>query len=74
MQYPCSISRKKGAMKLIFSILIYIKVFWNLILSFLMGLARHAQSTQTGLRYLCNISRMTLGMKFIFLHAGKHQS
>ena len=67
-------SRKKWVMKLIFCMPIYIKVFCKLMLSFLMGLARHAQSTHTGLHFLCNISRVKLGMKFIFLHDGKHQN
>ena len=38
------------------------------ILSFLKGLARHAQSTQISMQYLWDISRKTLGMKD-FLHA-----
>ena len=42
------------------------KVLWNLILSILIGLGRHAQSTQTGLHYLNDISRKKLGMMFIF--------
>ena len=43
------------------------------ILSFLVGLARHAQSSQTSLHYLRDILRKKFEMKFIFLHAGKHQ-
>ena len=41
---------------------------------FLMAYARYAQSTQTSLQYLCDISRRKPGVKVIFLHAGKHQS
>ena len=41
--------KKEVVMKYTFSMLINTKVFCKLILSFLMGLARHTQSTQTSL-------------------------
>ena len=67
--------RKKGGMKLIFShasiITSKIKNFCRLTLSFLMRFTSHAQSTHTSF-YFCNISRKKLGMKFIFLYAGKN--
>ena len=44
-------------MKLIFSMLINMKVFYKLILLFLMGLARHTQNTQINLQWLCYILR-----------------
>ena len=53
-----------------FCILINIKI---LILSFLMGQARNAQSI-ISLQYLWDISRKKLGVNLSFLHAGKHQS
>ena len=45
---------------------INIEVFYKLILSFWVFVARHAQSTQNKFSYLCNIFRKTLGMKLIF--------
>ena len=47
-------------MKLMFCILIKIKVFYKLILLFLMGLAKHSQSTRTSLQCLCDILRKKL--------------
>ena len=41
MDYLCSISRKNWVMKLMFYMLINMKVLYKLILLFLMGLARH---------------------------------
>ena len=44
-----------------------IKVFYVVILSLLMGMIKHSQSTQTNkLQYLYNISKNKLGMHFIF--------
>ena len=52
-------------MKLMVRMLIKIKVFYRLIVIFLMGLVRHAQITWVNLQYLCVIltkkSRMKLG-------------
>ena len=48
------------------SILINIEVFYKLILSFFIGLVRHAQNTETSLHYFNDISRKKLGIKFIF--------
>ena len=45
---------------------INVKVFYKLILSFSMDLARRFQITQEILQCLCKISRKKLGMKFIF--------
>ena len=44
LQYLCNISRKKGGMKLIFYIEIN-KPFYKLMLSILLSIAIHAQST-----------------------------
>ena len=53
-------------MKLIFCMIINIKVFCKLILSFLMGLAKHAQSMPARLHYHFNISGEKLEMNLIF--------
>ena len=66
MKYFCNISRKNFVTKLIFGMLINITVFLKLILSLLMGLANHAQSTQASLHYICDISKQKLGTEFIF--------
>ena len=50
-------------MKLMFRMLIDKKVFYKLIILFLMGLARDAQSARLNLRCLCDISRKKTGMK-----------
>ena len=50
-----NISRKNWAMKLIFGMLLNMKVFYKLILFFLMGLTGDAQITQVNLKYLCDI-------------------
>ena len=42
----CNISKKKGMMKLIFDMQINIEVFYKLVLSFWVCVAKHAQSTQ----------------------------
>ena len=42
------------------------KVFYKLILSFLVSVARHAQSIQNNFAYLCNISIKAWGIKLIF--------
>ena len=51
----CNISRTNWVMKLIFYMLITIKFFYNLIVLFLMSLARDAQSTRVNQQWLCNI-------------------
>ena len=57
----CNISRKKGMMKCIFGMQINIEVFYKLMQSFWVCLARLAQSIQNKkLAYLCNISKKTL--------------
>ena len=49
---------KLKSMKLMFCILINTKVFYELIVLFLMGLPRHAQIiTRVNLQYLCEIFR-----------------
>ena len=48
-----------------FSMQINIKVFYTVILSFWMCVARHVQSTQNKFDYLHNISRKTRRMKLI---------
>ena len=44
-QYPCIVPRKNLTMKLIFCILINVKAFCKLMLSFLVSLIRNVQST-----------------------------
>ena len=61
----CNIPRRNWVMKLIFCMLINMKVFYKLIVLFLMGLARHAQITRVNLQYLCVILRKKLGMKLL---------
>ena len=57
----CNISRKKWIKKFILGMLINIKAFYKLILSFWVHVARHAQSTQSKkFSCLCYISRNTL--------------
>ena len=51
----CKISRKKWVVKLIFCMLVNINLFYKLMISFLMGLARHERKKK-------------LGIKSIFLH------
>ena len=63
MQYLYNISRKNWMMKLMFGIIINMKVFRKRILLFLMGLARHPHSTWASLQCLCDILRKKLGMK-----------
>ena len=56
-----TISRKKGMMKRIFGMQTNIEVFYKLILSFWVCLARLAQSIQNKkFAYLCSISKKTL--------------
>ena len=58
---------KKWMMSFIFGIQINIKVFYKLILSCWVCVARYAQSTQNKkFAYLCNISRKEWRMKLIF--------
>ena len=52
MNCLCNISRKNWVMKLTFCMLIYMKVFYKLIVLFLMGLARHTQSTWVNLQFV----------------------
>ena len=50
-------------MKLMFRMLINLKVFCKVIVLALMGLARHAQTTRVNLHYLCDTLRKKSGMK-----------
>ena len=50
----------------IFGIQINLEVFYKLILSFQVCIARHAQSTQNNIAYLCIISRKIWVMQLIF--------
>ena len=62
----CNVSRKKGMMKLIFSMQINIKVFYELMLSFWVCVGSPAQSTQNKkFAYLCNITRKAWMIKLI---------
>ena len=60
-------------MNFIFGIQINIEVFYKLILSFWVLLARHAQRLQNKFAYICNISRNTWRIKLIFLPVDKHK-
>ena len=51
--------------ELIFYMLINMKVFYKLIVLFLIGLARHAQITRVNLQYLYVILRKKSGMKLL---------
>ena len=62
----CNISRKKWMIKCTFGMKINIKVFFKLILSFLVCATRHTQSTQNKFAVLSNISRKAWEMKLIF--------
>ena len=54
-------------MKFVFGIQVNMEVFYKLILSVWVNIARHAQSIQNKeFAFLCNISRKTWGMKLIF--------
>ena len=63
MQCLCNISRKNWVMKLMICMLINMKVFYKLIVLFLMGLAKHTQITWVNLQYLYDIFRKKLGVK-----------
>ena len=45
---------------------LFLKVFWKLILLFLMGLARNDHLTWLNLQYLCDILKKKSGMKSMF--------
>ena len=59
--------KKNRVMKLMLCMLINIKVFYKLIVLFLMGLARHVQSTRVNFQCHCNISRKKSGVKLVTL-------
>ena len=62
-----SISRKKGIMKFVFGMQINIEVFYKLVLSFWVCIARLARSIQNKkLQYLCNIFIKTWAMELLF--------
>ena len=63
MQYLCNISKKNWGMQLMFCMTINKKVFYRLILLFLIGLVRHVQSNQASLQCLFDIWRKMLGVK-----------
>ena len=73
--FKCNISRKKQMANFIFDMQINIKVFYKLILSFWVFVARHTQSTQSK-KFAClyNISRKMGRIKLLFLLADKHKS
>ena len=52
--------------KFIFCMPINIEVFYMLILTFLVSVTRHAQSSENNFAYLCNISIKAWGIKLIF--------
>ena len=53
----------KKELKLMFCVLINMKVFYKLIVLLLMDFARHVLSTRASLRFLCDILRKKLGIK-----------
>ena len=70
--FKCNAWRKKWIMKCIFVMQMNTEVFYRLILSFWVCIARHAQSTQNKkFAYLCNISRKTWGFDFFCLQINK---
>ena len=61
-------------MKFIFGMHIENEVFYKLVLSFSVYVARHAKRTENKkFAYLCNIFRKTWGMEVYFLPADKHK-
>ena len=73
--FMCKISKNKWEIELTFGIEINIKVSYKLILSFLVGLARHAQSTQDN-RFAISLQYLQkeVGDEVDFLHVDKHKS
>ena len=63
MQSLCNISRKNWVMKLMFWMVINMKVFYRLTVLFLTYLTRYIQSTGVNLQYLCDILRKMSVMK-----------
>ena len=59
IQYLSNISRKNWVTNLMLNM----KIFYKLILLFLKGFSRHAQSTQVSLQCLFDILRKKLGIK-----------
>ena len=71
LQYLCNISRKRRGINIIFCMKIHVKVFYKRVVSFLLVLARHVQSTQNSkfaisLQYLEKKKKRKGGMKLIF--------
>ena len=64
--FKCNISRKNLLKTFIFCMRIKIEVFYKLILSFWVCVARDAQSTLNKFAYLCNIFRKSWEMNLIF--------
>ena len=68
--HKCNVSRKKWMMKFIFGMQMTIELFYKLILSFWVCIARQAQSTQNTQSkkfvYLINFSRKTWGRSWFF--------
>ena len=58
--------KKEGNMKFIFGMQINIEVFYKLVQSFWVYIAKHTQSTQNKFAYLCNILRTTFEMRLTF--------
>ena len=75
LQYLCNISRRRWRMNMIFCMKISINVFYNLVVSFLLVIARHAQSTQNSkfVVLLQCVKKEGRG-EADFLHADKHQT
>ena len=58
--------KKEGNMKFIFGMQINIEVFYKLVQSFWVYIAKHTQNTQNKFAYLCNILRTTFEMRLTF--------
>ena len=61
-------------MKLIFCLQINVKVFFKLVLSFYVGVVRHAQITQNNKFAISFQYKKELSDEIDFLHADKHES
>ena len=73
--FLCNILSKKWAIKLIFCILICMKVSYKLKLWFLMGMVKHSWCSQNS-KFTClyNISKKEIRDEVDFLHTDKYQS
>ena len=78
LQYLCNISRKRRGINIIFCMKIHIKVFYKRVVSFLLVLARHVQSTQNS-KFVISLQYLEKKKKkgrdeVDFLPADKHET